>query len=71
MSTTHSKEPTYISEDDYLDYTENYTGFCTNCQKFTRDCTEPDAEGYDCPDCEKHTVMGTENALISGLIEIA
>jgi predicted RNA-binding Zn-ribbon protein involved in translation (DUF1610 family) len=62
---------TYISEDEYLDYTENYTGYCTACQDFTRDSTEGDAEYYPCPDCGGNHVMGTENALISGLIEIA
>jgi len=50
--------------------TENYEGFCTRCQKFTRDCTEPDAEGYDCPCCKQLTVMGAEQALMVGALGI-
>lgn len=45
-------------------------GWCTECNEFTRDMTEPDAEGYKCPVCDGMTVMGAENALISGLIEV-
>lgn len=40
------------------------------CKKFTRDCTEPDAEGYDCPKCGGKTVMGAENALMTFTIDI-
>lgn len=61
---------TQITEDEYLDATENYMGFCTDCQTFTRDCTEPDAEGYACPDCERNTVVGAEDALVRGLFEL-
>lgn len=59
-----------ISEEEYHNYEENSQGYCTDCDDFTRDCTEPDAEEYDCPCCEQNTVMGTMNALIMGLIEI-
>lgn len=45
-------------------------GWCTHCRKFTRDSTEPDAEGYDCPKCNNNTVMGAENALIVGMITL-
>lgn len=62
--------PAVVSQEDYSDATENYMGFCTVCEAFTRDSTEPDAEGYDCPECENNTVVGAEDALISGLIEI-
>ena len=62
---------TKVAESDYLDATDSYTGWCTNCKEFTRDCTEPDAEGYDCPECEKNTVIGAEDALLQGLIEFS
>jgi Zn finger protein HypA/HybF involved in hydrogenase expression len=58
-----------VAQSEYEAATEAYTGWCTTCCAFTRECTEPDAEGYDCPQCEKPTVMGAENALIAGLIE--
>ncbi len=61
---------TTVSEEDYDDYRESYQGFCTNCKKWTRECTEPDAEDYDCPVCEMNTVIGAENALLSGGVEI-
>jgi Zn finger protein HypA/HybF involved in hydrogenase expression len=62
---------TKVAESDYLDAVDNYTGWCTKCKDFTRDSTEPDAEGYDCPECEQDTVIGAENALIQGLIEFS
>jgi predicted RNA-binding Zn-ribbon protein involved in translation (DUF1610 family) len=60
-----------VSQADYEDATLNYTGYCSTCESFTRDMTEPDAEAYTCPDCGEDTVMGAENALISGLISFA
>ena len=59
-----------IQECDYLEACEAYQGFCTTCESFTRECTEPDAEGYDCPECCEHTVMGAEQALLLDLLEI-
>jgi Zn finger protein HypA/HybF involved in hydrogenase expression len=61
--------PTQVAEADYLSAVESYTGWCTTCKEFTREQTEPDAEGYDCPVCEENTVIGAEDALLQGLIE--
>ena len=58
-----------VRMEDYQNATDLYEGWCAHCEEFTRSCTEPDAEGYDCPNCEKNTVVGAENALIMGLIE--
>ena len=60
-----------VSIDEYEDAVSNDMGFCTNCQEFTRECTEPDAEHYDCPQCEKNTVMGAEQALLACAIEVS
>lgn len=60
---------TKINEADIADAIENYRGFCTTCCEITRDNTEPDAEGYQCPKCDLYTVIGTEDALMAGLIE--
>ncbi len=38
-------------------------GYCTKCQDWTRDCTEPDASGYDCPCCGANSVIGAEEIL--------
>lgn len=61
-------EPTAMPQWEYEEAAEGYRGWCHRCKDFTRDQTEPDAQGYDCPDCHKRTVMGAEMALISGLI---
>ena len=58
-----------VSMTDYEAATESYTGWCVTCQEFTRGCTEPDAENYDCPICGENTVMGAQQALIAGEIE--
>lgn len=60
-----------VSMDSYREATDNYQGWCSVCEDFTRDATEPDAEGYDCPKCEGNTVMGAEQALVVGEITIA
>ena len=57
-----------VSEEDFREACDLYMGWCTTCHDFTRDSTEPDAEGYDCPVCEQDTVMGAEWALITGEI---
>ena len=59
-----------MSEEEFLDACDSFRGWCTNCKDFTRDCTEGDAEGYDCPVCEEDTVMGAEQALLMGEISI-
>lgn len=56
---------------DYLAARENYKGWCPECQEFTRDMTEPDAEGYDCPVCGGNTVIGAEDAMMGGLFEFS
>ncbi len=55
---------------EYEQEREAYMGYCTACDEITRDCTEPDAEEYNCPACEQNTVMGIENAVITEKIEI-
>lgn len=58
---------TAVNQADYLEATGSYLGWCTECEEFTRDCTEPDATGYDCPECRGDTVVGAEQALLEGL----
>jgi hypothetical protein len=61
---------TTITAERYHEATEWYEGFCTACADFTRDSTEPDAEGYHCPECGGDTVVGAENALLMGLFAL-
>jgi hypothetical protein len=58
-----------MTEEDFQDACDNDEGYCTTCEEFTRDMVEPDAEEYNCPQCEENTVCGAEQALICGLIE--
>ena len=50
--------------------TENYEGYCTQCQAFTRGECEPDAREYLCPDCGGKTVYGAEEAMFMGLLTV-
>lgn len=61
---------TKVTMEEYLEARENYQGWCTTCQEFTRDETEPDAEGYECPKCEQNTVVGAEDALMMELFTV-
>jgi Zn finger protein HypA/HybF involved in hydrogenase expression len=63
-------DPITISMDEYEDARGNYVGWCTTCNEFTRDSTEPDAQDYDCPQCNNNTVIGAEYAMMGGQFEI-
>ena len=47
---------------------DSYLGWCKDCKDFTRECTEPDAEDYDCPECGGNNVIGAEQAMLTGII---
>lgn len=60
--------PQSISIEEYHEYRESYIGICQECGA-EREMTEPDAEGYDCPDCGENAVEGVDNLLAMGLVE--
>lgn len=60
-----------ISANEYLEHTNDSDGICLACHAWTDGGVEPDAEGYICPSCREHKVMGAENALLAGHVEIA
>lgn len=60
-----------ISLLEYEEALDQYMGWCTACQALTRENTEPDAEGYDCPECGQDTVMGVEEALVTEELEVS
>ena len=60
-----------ISYERYKEACGSYEGWCEDCKDFTRTGTEPDAEGYECPECSQNTVMGAENAMICMEFEVA
>ena len=46
-------------------------GFCTSCGMLDGHAgCEPDAEGYECPECDERTLMGLEQAMLLGLVRI-
>lgn len=59
-----------VSEDEYLEAVDGSMGWCPDCEAFCRECTEPDAENYNCDDCGNSNVVGAENALVMGMINI-
>ena len=60
-----------ISEDDYQQALENYSGICGECGELRHGDTEPDAEDYPCDSCGENAVVGIENALLSGVVHFA
>lgn len=57
-----------MNEAEFLERMENGDGYCTECESFTKEGgVEPDAEGYECPECGNKTVVGAEQALFMGL----
>jgi len=58
-----------VPASEYHAAARDYQGWCLMCEDFTRDATEPDAEGYFCPECRRHEVVGAELALLRGDIK--
>lgn len=61
---------TKITMERYQEAREGYEGWCKTCQDFTTGEVEPDAEDYECEQCREHTVIGAEDALVLGVIEV-
>ena len=59
-----------VSEAEYLRHVDEYDGICLACGKWKYGGVEPDAQGYKCPECGEHQVMGAEDALLMGDIEV-
>lgn len=59
-----------LSMAEYLEESEQYSGYCTHCKDITRGECEPDARDYECPECGNHTVYGIEEAMMQGILEV-
>jgi len=57
-----------LTEEEYLDLSDNYMGICLNCGE-QRDSCEPDARNYVCEYCGEKQVFGVEELLMEGKIE--
>lgn len=55
---------------DFLEYSDSYSGMCIKCKAIQDGGCEPDAEGYKCLECGANSVMGIENALLMGHVNI-
>ena len=58
-----------MTEDEYNDSVSYNEGWCTTCGSITEG-VEPDAEYYQCGECDNDTVHGTEALFIMGGITI-
>lgn len=60
-----------MTEQQFHSHRNYYDGYCTVCDEITRDgSTEPDAENYECFECNSMTCIGMDYALIGEWIEI-
>ena len=58
-----------MSEPEYRALLRDDIGLCLNCGG-ERECCEPDARKYPCPDCQELTVYGAEELLVRGRITL-
>ena len=55
--------PDFASEEEYLELTDDWGGFCVLCGEFTTG-VEPDARQYECEACEKKSVYGLDELMV-------
>lgn len=67
---TPLKVPKPIPASRYEHANDNYEGYCTVCREFTCEQVEPDAINRRCPSCDNASVMGAEEAVLMGEIEV-
>ena len=58
-----------MTEDEFREKCDEHVGVCLECGSERGEC-EPDAEKYHCDECDENNVMGLEQALICGHVEI-
>jgi hypothetical protein len=59
-----------LTEKQFRSHRGYYDGYCIHCDSITRDGgTEPDAENYECPECEKMSCLGMDYALMGDHFE--
>lgn len=58
-----------LTESEYQEFESDMIGLCCACGG-TRDCCEPDARNYKCPECEEKEVFGVPELMLMGLIEL-
>lgn len=68
--TNKRRPPVCVTEADFSAHCSDYDGLCLACGEWTSGGVEPDAEEYECEVCGSHAVIGAEDALIRGRVEI-
>lgn len=63
-------KPLRISMADYQDMAECSMGFCLDCSDWTTETVEPDAEYLPCETCDAEAVVGAEEALVMGVLDV-
>jgi hypothetical protein len=63
-------KPHAVEEEMYHALCDAQAGFCMDCDAFTTADVEPDAAFYPCDTCAEEAVMGTEAALVMGIIAV-
>jgi hypothetical protein len=59
-----------LSIREFKKHSRLYDGYCTHCDAITRSGrTEPDAENYECPNCEKKSCLGMDYALMGDYLQ--
>jgi hypothetical protein len=59
-----------ITSEEYHQHRGDYDGLCTACMEWTDGGVEPDAEEYECENCGEPQVIGAEQALLLGKLDI-
>lgn len=56
---------------EYEEHRDSDDGYCTHCKDWTVfGGVEPDAHNYNCPECDNDTVIGAEEVIMEGIINI-
>jgi hypothetical protein len=60
-----------VTTEEYMGLREESAGLCVACGAITYGGVEPDARDYPCESCDERKLMGIEEALFEGAIEIS
>jgi len=61
-----------LNSDQFNSHSNDYDGYCYKCDDITSfGGVEPDAQGYECPECDKKTLMGMDIALVLDYLDIS
>ena len=59
-----------MTAEEFQLHSNNSDGICSACKEISYGSIEPDARNYPCEVCGEEAVVGMEDALIEGLINI-